>query len=137
MRSVVAVALLSLLFPFLAGCTGGEADGEADGDGPVFVAPPTDADGAHVITLTGAPAFDPSHAVVPAGATVVFRSQVDGCDVRSDGAGGPDSRQSQYGNGLIPRGGACTWTAPAGEAEFAVHCTLHEGKGMTGVVRVA
>lgn len=127
MRLVVVAWVLATA---LAGCSG---DGD---DGPSFETPPQDANGRYVITLTADRTFSPSHAEVPADARVVFKAELNGCDVQSPQAGGPDSRESQYGNGLLPAGGEYGWWAPSEPSDFDVVCTLHEENGMVGVVRV-
>lgn len=127
MRLVVVALLVPIL---LAGCGGSADDGEA------FEAPPRDENGRYVITLTSDETFSPRLAEVPVDARVVFRAQLDGCDVRSDPPGGPDSRRSQYGNGLLPAGGEYGWWAPSQPAEFRLSCTLHEEHDMHAVLRV-
>ncbi len=129
MREIVVAMLVVTL---LAGC--GDKNG-SDGPGG-FQAPPQDENSRYIITLTAKHTFEPTKARVPQGAIVAFHSELDGCDVRSAEPGGPDSHNSQYGNGLIPKGGEFGWFAPDSTAEFHVRCTLHESKGMTGVVLV-
>lgn len=129
MRLVAVALVLATLLP---GCSDGDA-----ADGPTFETPPQDGDDRYVITLTRDRTFSPGHAEVPVNARVVFEAELEGCDVRSSLAGGPDSRQSQYGNGLLPAGGEYGWWAPSEPAEYSLSCTLHEENGMVGVLRVA
>lgn len=130
MRTILVALLAATL---LAGC-GGKADGSSESG---FKVPPQDDSGRYLITLTPEYAFEPAKARIPQGAIVAFQAELEGCDVRSEEAGGPDSHSSQYGNGLIPKNGEYSWFAPDSEGEFHILCTLHEGKGMTGTLRIA
>lgn len=124
-----AAWVVLLLVPLLAGC------GSKGGDGG-FVTPDQGDDGRYIIELTADRAFEPDRAKVPTDALVVFRFDIEGCDVRSEQAGGPDSRTGQYHNGIYPRGGEFGWPAPSQEAEFDVYCSRYDDQGMTAVIRV-
>ncbi len=123
------VPVLLVVSMILAGCGSKET-----GDG--FETPERDGE-RYVIRLTEDRTFEPAKAQVPPDALVTFRFGLDNCDVRSEEAEGPDSRQQQYANGIYPKGGSFGWFAPSSPMDIHIYCSAHEDKGMTGIIRVA
>lgn len=115
-------------------CLAGCGDKASDS----IVTPEKDDAGRYVIHLRSDRTFDPDHASVKAGSGVVFKAELEGCWIKSDEPGGPDSKKGSGTNsntGLVPKGGEYAWLAVAGT--FHVACSLHEGKGMTMVLEVS
>jgi plastocyanin len=112
--TVLAVALL-------AGCAGGPTGGDG------FVTPQQDDDGRYVIELTGQNRFEPRHAVVPVGATVVW--------VVNGGAHTVTANDGSFDSGQLTQGDEFEQTFDQA-GEHVYHCHPHEQAGMTGTLRI-
>lgn len=134
MRVLLVAAVVVLVA--LSGCS----KKSPDSPGGVPFETPHKEDGDYHITLTADKAFDPRNAKVPDGAVVVWTAEIDGCRIiAKDGAFDSRNGRSEsgvsYNNGIIPKGESFTWTAiSSGDHEYV--CSVYEGSGMVGVLRV-
>lgn len=135
MPCTIVLALLSTVA--LAGCSSSQPEGEV---------PPQDDQGRYVISMGSDLTFDPSHAQVPAGATVVWRNDSDASvhDVAGYKGDPIEEDREEFSSfdappdGLgraIASGENFTHTFSATGA-WTIWCHTHHEEGMKGVVRV-
>lgn len=126
MRGLVIAGVL--MVSFLAGCAGGGGDPDS-----AFITPTKDEQGRYVIQLSADNKMVPAKAIVPVGATVVWKAAAFH-DVTSES--GPESftSDSQY-PGKMKDGQEFSKTfAKAGD--YTYKCAVHESLMMKGTLRV-
>jgi plastocyanin len=123
----LALAFLAFASLLIAGCSSNPA---AD-----LPAPPQDADGNYVITVTAQNAFSPSKAQVPVGATVVWKVAPGGFhDVTSKSGPSSFSSDTQYPAKM--RGNDTFEVTFTKAGTYQYYCKVHEGM-MDATLRVA
>lgn len=125
MRGILIAGVL--MASFLAGCAGG---GDPDSG---FIAPTKDEQGRYVIQLTADNRMVPAKAIVPVGATVVWKA-AGFHDVTSESGPEPFTSDSQYPDKMKEGQEFARTFAKAGD--YAYKCAVHESLMMKGTLRV-
>jgi plastocyanin len=126
MRSLLLAGVV--LASFLAGCAGG--GGEPDS---AFITPTKDDQGRYVIQLTADNRMVPAKAIIPIGATVVWKSA--GLhDVTSESGPETFSSESQYPSKMREGQEYAKTFSKAGD--YTYKCAVHESLMMKGTLRV-